>query len=139
MADRIEREINEILEKLEGLPGEGAPERRPISLAEARESRAPAPRARPDLSSIPLNPTHALLAGAGTVIGGLILSNLWAPLIWAAFGGVAVFIAGFVGAFFRRPRPKAAPREGVFWRDRYIQYESQPHGTVGRIKRRLRR
>ena len=72
MADRIEREINEILERLEDLPGDGSAERRPISIAEAREQRdrKPQPEKPPrtrnwDLASI-FSPTHALIAGAGT-------------------------------------------------------------------------
>jgi hypothetical protein len=142
MADRIEREINEILEKLESLPEDGLPpERRPISIAEHRERRPepPKPPARRRLPAIPLNPTHALVGGAGTVVGGLILSNLWAPLIWAAFAGVAVFLGGFVAAFFRRPRPKAEQRDGVYWRDRYIRYETPPSTPWTRFRRRFRR
>jgi hypothetical protein len=142
MADRIEREINEILEKLEGLPDDPAPpERRPISIAERRERRPePPPPPTRRLPSVPLNPTHALVAGAGTVVGGLILSNLWAPLIWAAFAGVAVFIGGFVAAFFRRPRPRAEQRDGVFWRDRYIRYDAtQSAPWTTRLRRRFRR
>jgi hypothetical protein len=145
MADRIEREINEILERLEDLPGDGSAERRPISIAEAREQRdRKPPPAKPakarnwDLASI-FSPTHALIAGAGTVIGGLILSNLWAPLIWAAFAGVAVFIAGFIGALIRRPATKAEPRDAVYWRDRYIQYDDPGNSVSGRIKKLFRR
>ncbi len=146
MADRIEREINEILEKLEGLPDEGAPpDRRPISIAQHREQRErrpdpPAPRISGPSLAARLSPTHALLAGAGTVIGGLVLSNIWAPLIWAAFAGVAMFVGGFVAALFKTPRPRAESRDGVFWRDRYIEYSGNGSQTTwGRIKRRFRR
>lgn len=147
MADRIEREINEILEKLESLPDDGVtPDRRPISIAEHREDRQRRMKppggggVRKRLPTLPLNPTHALLAGAGTVVGGLILSNLWAPLIWAAFAGVAVFIGGFIAAFLRTPRPGPESRDGVFWRDRYISYEpTRRHGPIDRLKRRFRR
>jgi hypothetical protein len=149
MADRIEREINEILEKLDSLPDEGA-ERRPISIADHREKRpkqrvpepAKAPRQLP--SFIP-TPTHALLAGAGTVIGGLVLANLWAPLIWAAFAGVAMFIGGFVAALVRKPNvprggASGSPNQpgGVFWRDRYISYEPTNQTTWQKIRRRFR-
>ena len=89
-----------------------------------------------------LNPAAFLLAGAGTVIGGLILSNIWAPLIWAAFGGVAVFIAGFVASFFRTKRAApagAAAPQGHYWRDRYIDYEPKAGAGWDRVRRRFKR
>ncbi|MGD9932267.1 MAG: hypothetical protein AB7T37_00980 [Dehalococcoidia bacterium] len=145
MADRIEREINEILAKLDDLPDETvAPERSPISIAEHRERRSEKkPRTTPRLKVPKVNATAALLTGAGTVIGGLLLSSLWAPLLWAAFGGVVIFVAGFVSALVKTPRPgKQAPPGGHFWRDRYIQYSQPqpgPQDTWSKLKRRLRR
>lgn len=143
MADRIEREINEILAKLDELPIEPAPsERAPISIAEHRDRKSTAKR-RTGLSlKLPrLNSTVALLAGAGAVIGGLLLSNLWSPLLWVAFAGVLIFLSGFVAALVQTPRPgKQAAPGGHFWRDRYIQYSKpQSAGAWGRLKRRLRR
>ena len=143
MADRIEREINEILAKLDELPPEPAPmERAPISIAEHRERKsATDARSRLALKLPRVNSTMALLTGAGAVIGGLLLSNLWSPLLWVAFAGVVIFLSGFVAALVQTPRPgKQAPPGGHFWRDRYIQY-SQPAstGTWERLKRRLRR
>ncbi|MFN0148220.1 MAG: hypothetical protein ACKVT1_17100 [Dehalococcoidia bacterium] len=140
MADRIEREIEEILSKLEDLPGDGGtPDRRPVSILAHRARRVPPPpRDRAPLTRR-LNPATFLLAGAGTVIGGLVLASVWAPLIWAAFGGVVVFLGGFVAAFFRRPRPQAqANPNGHFWRDRYINDAPEP-GPIGRLARRIRR
>lgn len=145
MADRIEREINEILARLDELPEEApANERAPISIAERRDRRTETSKRRmPDWKLPKLNATAALLTGAATVIGGLVLSTFWAPLLWAAFGGVIIFALGFVTALVQTPRPsKQAPPGGHFWRDRYIQY-SQPHqrpqDTWSRLKRRFRR
>ena len=144
MADRIEREIEEILSKLEDLPeGDSAPERRrPVSILAHRESRRASAAARPGARlGSRLNPATFLLAGAGTVIGGLLLSSVWAPLIWAAFGGVVVFLGGFIAAFFRRPRPQEqaqANPNGHFWRDRYINDAPSP-GPLTRLARRVRR
>ncbi len=146
MTDRVEREIEEILAKLDDLP-EGQ-ERKPISILAQREKRktVKAPRrakgaGQPLLQRV--SPTTLLLSGAGTVIGGLILSTFWAPLIWAAFGGVVVFLGGFVSAFVRgnRPAPAANGEEakGYYWRDRYIEYEPTSPGAWGRFKRRFRR
>ncbi len=149
MADRIEREINEILAKLEDLPDGGVkPERKPVSIADARERRRvtasshPATaKARPSLAR--LNPAKLLVAGAGAVIGGFVLSIVWAPLIWAAFAGVVVFVGGFVGAIVRPAKSSSARNEagpgGHYWRDRYIAYEPTTPGAWARFKRRFRR
>ncbi len=147
MADRIEREINEILAKLDELPEEvaaAAAERTPISIAERRERRPETKQRKSPTLKLPrVNATAALLTGAGTVIGGLLLSSLWAPLLWAAFGGVVIFVAGFVSALVKTPRPgKQAPPGGHFWRDRYIEYsqpQQRPQDTWSKLKRRLRR
>lgn len=145
MVDRVEREIEEILAKLDDLP-EGQ-ERKPISILAQREKRKSVkpPRrsrgGRPFLKRV--DPTKLLLGGAGTVIGGLVLSTFWAPLIWAAFGGVVVFLGGFVSAFLRRDRPATdaggETAKGYYWRDRYIEYEPTSPGVWDRLKRRFRR
>lgn len=145
MPDRIEREIEEILSRLDDLP-QDAPkgERKPVSILDQRDKRranqAPPPaRNRPSLVSR-LNPSTFLIAGAGAVIGGLLLSNVWSPLIWVSFGGVIVFLVAFVAAFVRSPRSRQAPEEGGhYWRDRYIEYTPRDASTWSRIKGRFRR
>jgi hypothetical protein len=143
MADRIEREIEEILARLDDLPAEGQPERKPISILEKREQQRravppPQPRQPNIILRQRITPTFFLLGGAATVVGGLILSNVWGPFIWASFAGVVVFIAGFIAAFFQRPRA-AAPPKGVYWRDRYIEYTPRQDGGGNRISRFFRR
>jgi Flp pilus assembly protein TadB len=143
MADRIEREIEEILARLDDLPAEGQPERKPISILDKREQQRrpvqPAPPGQPQAGLRQrLTPTALLLGGAATVVGGLVLSNVWGPLIWASFAGVVVFLLGFVAAFFQRPRPAAAPK-GVYWRDRYIEYRPRDSGGGSRLSRFFRR
>jgi hypothetical protein len=143
MPDRVEREIEEILSKLDDLPeSKKAAAREPVSIQAHRKKRASTPRG-PRFGSArdtagKLNPAAFLLAGAGTVIGGLILSSVWAPLIWAAFGGVLMFLGGFVAALVRTPRPKQQAG-GHFWRDRYINVEPTSPGMLNRLRRRLRR
>lgn len=143
MPDRVEREIEEILSKLDDLPEtKKAVGRQPVSIQAHRKKRASRPRG-PHLGAAraaagKVNPATFLLAGAGTVIGGLILSSVWAPLIWAAFGGVLMFLGGFVAALARTPRPRQQSG-GHFWRDRYINVEPAPQGMLSRLKRRLRR
>lgn len=148
MGDRIEREIEEILERLDSeLPGGALPEdKKPISLMQRRQQatkRASQPRPpRPNpLSSI--NPTTLLFVGAALTVGGLIAASFAGALIWVSFAGVVMFIAAFIWSFTRRstvgaPRGGAAPK-GVYWRDRYIEYEPADATMWARLKRRFRR
>ena len=140
MADKFEREIEEILAKLDN----DAPpaERTPISIKSARRktpqksaSRAPSTKTMPALT-----PTTLLFAGAGVMIAGLLLSAFWAPLIWASFAGVVLFLAAFLWSFRRSPRASGAPSpQGHYWRDRYIEYEPAEPTVFDRMKRKFRR
>lgn len=140
MADRMEREIEEILSKLDvDAPKQ---DRTPISIMARKKkpraaTAAPAriTRWRPSAS-----PAALLLVGAGVMIAGLVLSNVWGPLIWMAFAGVIVFLGAFVLSF-RKSAPQgstSAPR-GHYWRDRYIEYDASENDLVSRLKRRFRR
>jgi len=143
MADRIEREIEEILAKLD----EEAPRetRKPISML-AHKDRKQAPAAAAPKPAAPraatrVTPAHLLLAGAGLVIGGLVLSGFLDAFIWVSFAGVVVFLAAFGWSFFRSPRPAAtaAGARGHYWRDRWIEYEPSTAKPWDRVKRRFRR
>jgi len=147
MADRIEREIEEILAKLD----EGAPRetRKPISMLahkdrkQAPAAAAPKPAATARMSTN-ITPAHLLLAGAGLVIGGLVLSGFLDAFIWVSFAGVVVFLSAFAWSFFRSPRPAAGSAgggaaRGHYWRDRWIEYEPSGAKPWDRVKRRFRR
>jgi len=143
VTDRIEREIEEILSKLdEGKPSEAT--RRPIPI-QSRRRRGPGPVSRigNKVSSRPANLTPAtlLFAGAGIMLAGLVLSTLWNPFIWAAFAGVLLFLAAFVWSFLRPGGAgRASQPKGYYWRDRYIEYETEsPAGVIARFKRAFRR
>ncbi len=146
MADRIEREIEEILAKLDGqLPPEAAPllDRQPVSIASARKKRKQS--TRPSLSSLAqrVDPPMLMFAGAGTMIGGLILASFAGPLIWLSFAGVVLFLGAFGLSFLRSSAPGQSPRapqpQGKFWRDRYIDVAPPSQNPVSRMKRRFRK
>lgn len=145
MPDRVEREIEEILAKLdEELPaGTAPPERAPISLAARRRQPRATSRAANGLSTLAdgVSPATLLLAGAGVMVAGLLFANVWAPLIWLSFAGVVLFLGAFAASFFRSPRAPgaAAQPQGHYWRDRYIEYTPQDKGPIDRLKRRFRR
>ena len=137
MADKFEREIEEILAKLDDKLPPPAEERSPISLASRRKGKGKAPRANPPAW---LTPTALLFAGAGIMFGGLLLSSFWAPLIWASLSGVVLFVAAFFWSFRRTPRAgRAASPRGAYWRDRYIEYGPQTTTGGSRIKNWFRR
>jgi len=144
MADKFEREIEEILAKLDDkLPeGKGAPEKAPISIASRRQQKAKAQRTSPPRSNpfARITPTHLLFAGAGIMFGGLLLSNIWEPLIWASLSGIVLFLGAFVWSFRRtnRTAPGAKPSGGYYWRDRYIEYDQRDSnsGIKGWFRRR---
>jgi hypothetical protein len=80
-----------------------------------------------------------MFTGAALVVGGLVLANVAGPLIWVSFAGVLLFLGAFLASFFRHTPAQAAPPGGVFWRDRYIEYEPSSPGLFDRIKRTFRR
>jgi Flp pilus assembly protein TadB len=141
MADKFEREIEEILAKLDG--DAPAPERTPISIKSARRKppQKQPPRAPRSRSTPSINPTTLLFAGAGVMIGGLLLSAFWEPLIWASFAGIVLFLAAFLWSFRRSARGAggATAPQGHYWRDRYIEYPPASPGVFDRMKRRFRR
>jgi hypothetical protein len=141
MGDRVEREIEEILAKLDDLPGERKP-RTPIPLAprqKKKQQQAAASPRRPLTDR--LNPAMIMISGAVIMLAGLLLASFADPFIWLSFAGVMMFIGAFVLSFFRNPRlgPGSRPPAGVYWRDRYIEYEPREQSLGQRLRRRLRR
>lgn len=141
MADKFEREIEEILAKLDDkLPP--ADDRSPISLASRRQQKAKSPRPRTPRSNplSRLTPTTLLFAGAGIMFGGLLLSNVWQPLIWASMSGVVLFVGAFLWSLRKTPRAaRGSAPKGVYWRDRYIEYGPPASSGASRIKNWFRR
>lgn len=141
MADRIEREIEEILARLDG-EKPAAAERKPVSILSARTQKkkpsAPSPKRQIRNPLDRLNPAALLFAGAGMVVGGLILSNVAGGLIWLSICGIVVFLGAFAWSFFRSPSTGQGAPTGHYWRDRYIEYQPTSTGPFARLKRRLR-
>lgn len=153
MADRVEREIEEILARLDTeLPQEGsAPtiERKPISISSAREARQKQAKRATPRRSVSIEPATLLFTGAGVMVVGLILSSaVNSSLIWLSFAGVVLFLAAFIWSVFRQApeRPMSGGGMGmsqgggkVFWRDRYIDVSPSNDSVGNRLMRRIRR
>lgn len=138
MADRMEREIEEILSKLD--VDAPKPERTPISIMTKRTKPRSGMAVRGRNRVPAVSPAVLLIVGAVIMIAGLVLSNVWGPLIWMAFAGVVVFLAAFALSFRRTPPSSATQAaRGHYWRDRYIEYEPGGSDLMTRFKRRFRR
>lgn len=136
MADRIEREIEEILAKLEP----DAP-KKPVPIASRRK---PAPRAVPSPAaqrSFRLEPATVLFVGAGVMLAGFVLSTFWSLLIWVAFVGVLVFLGAFLLSFFRGPStgPRGSAPGGHYWRGQYIEYAPAHPSALDRLRRKFQK
>jgi hypothetical protein len=138
--DRIEREIEEILEKLGEPPAAtaGSPPREPTPI-----KRRPAARR----GSLRIDLPNLMFLGAGIMVAGLLVANVAGDaFIWLAMAGVGTFLAAFVISFVRGwPRPagrQATPGSaGGYWRGQYVAYDapSQGRGVRERLRRLLRR
>lgn len=145
MADKFEREIEEILAKLDSDAPQaaGGSAREPISISSARRKPKPkAPKPAPPAASGPglldaISPAHLLFAGAGIVVAGLIFSNFYGPLIWASFAGVVLFLGAFLLSFRKSPRAATSGtgQAGRYWRGQPIAYEPAQPSAMGRVKR----
>lgn len=142
MADRIEREIEEILSKIDDLPEDGG--KKPISITEHR--RTPKFDEGPRRSALDrLDPAVLMITGAAVMLGGLVAASFAEAFIWVSLAGVVVFLGAFLLSFFRRERPagvdgppNAGPKK-VFWRDRYIEVEPYKPGPMSRLRSKLKR
>jgi hypothetical protein len=146
--DRIEKEIEEILAKLD-VGDEKDPsqkEREPIPFDKRRRAKQPGFLSRLtgsiSLPALPLTPATLLFTGAGTMVAGLILASFWDPFIWLSFAGIVLFMIAFGWSFKRRSAPGGGGARGprqVYWRDRVIEYEPAEPGPLERFKRIFRR
>lgn len=143
MPDRVEREIEEILAKLDDEPGKAAhPTREPIPLRPRRQQSSLASRIVSAISVPAINPATLLFGGAGIMIVGLFGSTFVDGLIWLSFAGVVLFLIAFAWSLLRRPvagRQSPSSPTGAYWRDRYIEYDSKPGGSIERVKRVFRK
>jgi hypothetical protein len=143
MPDRVEREIEEILAKMDDEPAPSrATSREPIPLrprTRARTTSAPLSRG---LALPAINPATLLFGGAGIMLVGLVGATFIDGLIWLSFAGVLLFMVAFAWSLTRRPiagRGPAPAPQGTHWRERYVEYEPSKPGGVERFKRMFRR
>jgi hypothetical protein len=124
MANRVEREIEEILSKVD-LPKEP----RPIRMRRTWRSRARGLTGRVGgmFRSLPaLNSGNLMLAGIGVILLSLVV-RMVAPQYtqWVVLAGLALFATAFVFSLFARGRG-TIPSGDPYWRGQRI-----PRSTLG--------
>ena len=121
-SDRIQKEVDELLAKIEKFPPP-RPLRRRISDTASAPFRALS-RGLSGLSLPRISAGHVLLAAIIVIViayvaGGT--SDVWR---WVIVGGVALFIAAFVMSLRRHSKPPAER----YWRDRPIDLDNRGSG-----------
>ena len=130
--DRLEREINEILNKIERFPAPDQRRKRAARRALRRFGSSIAQRQQAvarELSRISL-PQLILLSFV------LILASLFFPVIrgWLLIAGAAIFIASFTLLMFGGGRKRSPSSQQ--WRGRTLHYERE--SLAGRLRRWFR-
>ena len=106
---------------------------RPPAPAEASAARRTSLADRLDLPLL-------MIGGAVVMVVGLVLASFADAFIWFAFAGVVLFVAAFIFSLYRSGKP--APTKGasgVYWRDRYIEYEPAGQSAWSRLTSRFRK
>ena len=140
MPDQLERDIQEVLSKVEDL--EWHRRRRRLR----RWPRALRPRragfSLPGVSSGPLAvytrrlvPGHLMLAGFLLVLVALVFGGFDGIWRWPVVTGIALFLLG-VSWGTRGPRRPEQGQRGGWWRDRYITYDESESSSKPFWRRR---
>jgi hypothetical protein len=135
MPSRVEREIEEILSKLDA----DAPSRPPTRLRRSWRSRVrrlvdriP----RPHLSFARLNAGTLMLWGIGLILSALLLRVIAPDLTrWAVIAGLILFFSSFVLAFLHKGGGGTIGSAETFWRGQRIpRAELRAPSAIDRIK-----
>lgn len=122
MAQRYQREIEEILDKVnDGVPDGGKPRR-----SKRKSAQPQAPRRARSASGLSLSPSRLVMAGVVLLIVAFAFNATGlayaGPLAWV---GIGLFIAAYV-MFFTRPRRIVERR----WRGQSIEDAPEPNGLL---------
>ena len=114
--DRIKREIEDILSRLDDLPAE----RKPIPFRK-RSSPPPGSLARGLIEPLTrISMRHVMLTALALLVVGFFTRGAWAFGQWMLIAGLVLFVSCFVISFFNRGAPTArsprSPRHEKRWR-----------------------
>lgn len=121
--DRIQREIEDILSKLDDLPEE----RKPIKMR--RRSRQASKAANNALSSLTsISVKHLMVAALALVVIGFITSQAYETFgRWTLIAGIVLFIASIVlSALSRGTTSPTSPQYEKRWRGEPLELDDNP-------------
>ncbi len=144
MPNRVEREIEEILNKLDAPTG-GRPPLRMRRSWRMRLKRATSRIPIPRLSLIGLNPGTMMLWGIGLILASFFLRMVSSELTrWAVIIGLILFFGSFVLSFMHKDAGSVGGGGDAYWRgQRFPRSELRGPSSIDRLKgwwrRRIRR
>ncbi len=130
--DRLEREIEEILGKIQNFPGPEVrrarkPVGRPVGDAVAKRQRAVAR----ELSRISIS--QVMLFSFLLILGSFFFRQAGVVAAWALYGGIILFVVSFAIMMFGN-RGRLSGRQETVWRGRNVAYGTSARPNVrGRI------
>lgn len=129
--DRLEREINEILDKIEQFPTAESRRARARKRVLRRAGNAFASRQRALARQIGRISISQLILISFLIILGSFFFRRFNPLLmqWALYAGIVLFVSSFAILLLSRPRSSSPS----YWRGRKLDHRSEP------ITTRLRR
>ena len=139
MPDRLERDIDEVLDKIEDFEWHRARRRRPSKLRQAWNGWWQGASDAIGRRLAHFTAGHLMLAGFLILVFGLVV--LRGLGLWFVLAGMILFLLGLylnIRGGSSSGRGGSASSAGGFWRDRYIEYDVEPRG-IRRLFRRRRR
>jgi hypothetical protein len=134
MPSRVEREIEEILNRMDSDPSG----RRPLRLRRSWRSRIKqffSRIPRPHINLSRLNPGTLMLAGMGLILSSIILRSVAPDLVrFVVIAGLVLFFGSFILAFRRKDTGTLSSGE-TYWRgQRYARTELGGPSTLDRLR-----
>lgn len=138
MSDRLEREIEEILDKIEQFPSPESRRARARRQFFRRIGSSIAERQRAFASQLGrISMSQVMLASFLLILGALFFRRFGIVSEWLLWGGVILFVVSFAILVFSRRTPSAATEER--WRGRPIQHTQRYPTLAERIRMWWRR
>lgn len=132
--DRIKREIEDILSRLDDLPAE----RKPIPFRK-RSSRQPGSLARGLIEPLTrISIRHVMLTALVLLVVGFFLQGAWAFGRWMLIAGLVLFVGSFVISFFSRRAPSRPSGYQKRWRGQPMDLQPPGSEATPTFSQRLR-
>lgn len=146
MTDRLEREIEEILDKIEQFPSPESRRARARKQAVRRFGSSIAERQRAFASKLGrIQMSQVMLASFLLILGGVFFRR-YSPLLmqWVLYAGIILFVTSFAILMFTRRSSPSGPSSAERWRGREVRPGVQGASVADRLRmwwrqRRMRR